>query len=80
MIVQTYYATRPDGVVLIRTYSDNNVWIQNQDGVLYEEAIDPQHLHRTYTETNIPIEPEPVPPEDISAEELVNILIGGEDE
>ena len=57
MIVVETYKTRLDGVVLIRTYSDAGYKIE-RDGVLYDEAIDPVHLNRIYTETTIPVENE----------------------
>lgn len=57
MIVTEYFRTRKDGVVLNRTYSDQNMLIE-RDGVTYSEAIDPAELNRTYTETDIPIETE----------------------
>lgn len=57
MIVTEVYRTRADGVVLIRTYSDAGYQIE-RDGVLYDEAIDPAHLNRTYTESTIPVENE----------------------
>jgi hypothetical protein len=34
----------------VRTWSDEGMMIQ-RDGTLYEEAIDPAELGRTYTET-----------------------------
>ena len=44
----------------IRSYSDKNVWIrQDQTGVLYEDAVDIPNLY-TYTETDIPIPREAV--------------------
>ena len=55
MIVTEYYMTREDGVVLKRTYSDEGFMIE-RDGVLYDEAIDPAELGRTYTETDQKIE------------------------
>ena len=55
MIVTEYYKTREDGVVLNRTYSDQNMMIE-RDGVRYSEAIDPAELNRQYTETDEPIE------------------------
>lgn len=76
MIIQEYYSTRNDGVRLIRTYSDLNVYIQGENGINYAEAVDPEEKHRTYTETNIPIEIAPEP--DISSEEILEILLGGE--
>lgn len=45
------------GWVLIKTYSDLGMMIrQDESGELYPEAIDPESSHRTYTETDIPIE------------------------
>lgn len=54
MVIQEYYTTRSDGVRLIRSYSNKRFMIE-RDGVMYDEAIDPEDLHREYTETNIPI-------------------------
>lgn len=51
MIVTEYYATRDDGVVLNRTYSDAGMMVE-RDGVRYSEAIDPAELNRQYTETD----------------------------
>ena len=55
MIVSLEYYTE-DGRLLIKTKSDRNMKIrQDQTGILYDEAIDvPDHY--TYTETDIPIE------------------------
>jgi hypothetical protein len=61
MIVTEYYATRKDGVVLNRTYSDAGFYIlQNETGIKYSEAVDPEDSGRTYTETDelIPVEEE----------------------
>ena len=56
MAIKTeFYRVREDGVTLVRTYSDINHYIE-RDGVVYSEAIDPEHLGRVYTETDIPIE------------------------
>lgn len=54
-IITEYFRTREDGVVLNRTYSDQNMMIE-RDGVRYSEAIDPAELNRQYTETDEPIE------------------------
>lgn len=54
-IITEYYTTRTDGVVLNRTYSDQNMMIE-RDGVRYSEAVDPAELNRQYTETDEPIE------------------------
>lgn len=59
---------------LIKTYSDQNVYIHG--GVPeanYTEAIDPVDANRTYIETDIPIEQE-----EVTAEEIVSILLGEE--
>ena len=59
MIKQEYYQTRSDGVVLTRTYSDEEMKIrQRETDILYDEAIDVEPLRYTYEETNIPIEEE----------------------
>ena len=50
MIVTEFYKTRSDGVRLVRTYSDAGKMIE-RDGVLYEEAIDPEDSGRVYVET-----------------------------
>lgn len=55
MIVTEYFATRSDGVVLNRTYSDAGYYIE-REGAQYSEAIDPAEYNRQYTETDIPIE------------------------
>ena len=59
MIVTEYFRTREDGVVLNRTYSDQNMMIE-RDGVRYSEAIDPAELGRVYTETD-----EAIPTEEV---------------
>ena len=56
-IVTEYFMTRSDGVILNRTYSDQNMMIE-RDGVRYSEAVDPAELNRVYTETDEPIEVE----------------------
>ncbi len=71
------------GMTLIRTYSDRGVKIHGgfPEGD-YDEAVDPAEFGRTYTETNIPIEEteasEEIPSENTNAEEILNILLGGE--
>lgn len=56
----------------IKTYSDAGLYIHGGNPEAdYEEAIDPAELNRTYTETDIPIEPD-----EAEAEEIVNILTG----
>ena len=52
MIRQEYYKKREDGVILYRTYSDNNkMIIQVETGIEYEEAIDVIPLKYTYIES-----------------------------
>ena len=56
MVVTEYYMTRPDGVKLNKTYSDQGFYIEQVGtGALYDVAIDPARLKRKYTETDIPI-------------------------
>lgn len=41
MIKYEYYMTRSDGVILVKTYSDSNKYIQqNETGIEYDVAID----------------------------------------
>ena len=55
----------------IYTYSDRGMKIHGgMPEADYDEAYDPIDSGRTYTETNIPIE------DDATAEELLNILTG----
>lgn len=73
MIVIEYYMTRPDGVVLNRTYSNERLMIEKvSDGTRYIEAIDPEGTGREYVETSEPI----VPGEETTAENIVDILLG----
>lgn len=56
MIKTELYTIRADGVRLYRTFSDSGKMIrQEQSGVLYSEAIDPEGAGATYTETDIDI-------------------------
>ena len=48
--------TESYGENLVRTYSDAGLKIVNGDGEIYDEAIDPAGLGRTYTETEELIE------------------------
>ena len=74
MIITEYYATRPDGVRLERTYSDAEVMIRNTaTGAEYAEVINPENSGRTYEETDIPCDPA-----ELTAEEALGILLGGE--
>ena len=58
MIRTDLYLTREDGVRLIRTYSDIGNYIINEQGVMYDEAVDIETSTHTYTETDIKIERE----------------------
>lgn len=56
MIVREYYRTRKDGVNLYKTYSNEGMYIlQNETGIEYEEAIDVENAPYTYSETDKPI-------------------------
>lgn len=70
-IVQEQYSI--DGREFIKTYSDLGMKIERQDGVIYDEAVDPVGTGRTYTETDIPIYP------NITASDVLTILLGGEE-
>ena len=55
----------------IRTYSDAGMKIvQNETGVVYEDALDVPESGYTYTETDIPIEDE------LSDSEALSIIMG----
>lgn len=69
MVKTEYYRTRSDGVVLNRTYSDENKMLIRNDGVMYSEAIDIEDAPYTYTESDEEIE--------LTAEEALNIILGG---
>ena len=57
MIKKEYYKTLEDGTVLVGTYSDSNHYIiQDGTGIEYSEAIDPENMNRTYTESEKTIE------------------------
>ena len=62
---------------LIKTYSDAGFKImQESTGTIYDEAIDPISMNRTYTETNIPIEEPDESEPSTEAEEILDILLG----
>ena len=57
MVKKEYYKTLEDGTVLVKTYSDSNHYIiQDGTGIEYSEAIDPENMNRTYTESEKTIE------------------------
>lgn len=62
-----------DGRILVRTYSDAGLQVC-RDNQCWDEAIDPLEMGRTYTEG------EPIQETEASAEELVDILLGGRDD
>ena len=72
MVKTEFYMERSDGVRLIRNYSDVGKYI-TRDGVIYEEAIDPEDTNRQYEETD-----EYIPVEELSSEEALSIITGGE--
>lgn len=73
MIVKEEFKTRADGVKLFRTYSDEGKQIiQNETGILYSEAIDVENAPYTYSESDEDVE--------LSAEEALELILGGEGE
>ena len=78
MIKTEFYSTLEDGTVLVRTYSDAGMYIiQNGTGMEYSEAVDPEKMNRTYTESDkkipedqLPKIEENAPSEETSAEEV----------
>lgn len=57
MVRKEFFETRPDGVNLYRTYSDEGYYlIQNETGAEYEEAIDVEGAPYTYSESDKKIE------------------------
>ena len=54
-----------------RTYSDT--YMVMRDGVEYTEAVDPIDTDRVYTESTTPLSDE------ITAQEALDIIVGGED-
>ena len=78
MVKTEFYATLEDGTVLVRTYSDAGMYIiQDGTGIEYSEAVDPEKMNRTYTESDrkipedqLPKIEENAPFEETSAEEI----------
>lgn len=67
MIKREHYATREDGVELIRTYSDKGVKIQKVGtGEIYDEAVDVMGAGYQYEETDTPVDTY----EDLNKEEV----------
>ena len=70
MIVKEEYKTRADGVKLFRIYSNaGKRIIQNETGIVYDEAIDVENAPYTYSESDEEVE--------LSAEEALDIILGG---
>lgn len=68
------YTTKEiNGVVYDYAYSDKGLKLL-RDGEEYDEANDPLGSGRTYTESSTPREDE----QDITAEEALDIILGGE--
>ena len=44
-----------NGRRLVKTYSDAGMMVENSEGVLYDEAIDPEESGRVYTESTTPV-------------------------
>jgi len=58
----------------IHTYSDTGMKIkQEQTGIIYDDALDVPEKGYTYTETN-----EPIQTENLTSQEILNILLDGE--
>ena len=73
MVIREKYMIRTDGVVLYRSYSDSGFKIvQKETGRVYDEAVDVETAHYTYSETDIPSEAD-----EISAEEALDIIVNG---
>lgn len=65
MIIDEYFMTRKDGVVLNKAYSDLHVYIED-NGVRYAEIVYPAHLEKHFIETDEPL------PDDNESEEVVD--------
>ena len=61
---------------LIRAYSDQGLKIAKEDGVPYDEAIDPDYRNRVYHKTDEAIDSILEDEEEISVEEALAIIIG----
>ena len=71
MIIQEHFDV--NGRDFIRTYSNSRRYVV-RDGIEYGEAEDPAEFNRAYVEGNI------IEGEDIDNDEIVSILLGGENE
>lgn len=67
------------GTDLVCAYSNNKMMIrQDETGNLYSEAIDPVYMNRTYTETDILIEPDEETPI-MEPQEALDVIFGGQE-
>lgn len=76
MIVKEEYKTRADGVKLFRTFSDaGKKIVQSETEIVYNEAIDVENAPYTYYESE-----EDIQTEEMTAEEVLSIILGGDEE
>lgn len=72
-MLRTELLTREDGVTLVRTYSDaGQLILQNETGLLYDEAVDVENSGYTYTESD------QMSDDTLTAEQALDILMGGD--
>lgn len=72
-IVKEFYKTRSDEINLYRIYSDEGKQLlQNETGIVYDEAIDVEDAPYTYSETG--------EAKELTAEEALELIMGGADE
>ena len=70
MIIKEFFMTRPDGVDLYRSYSDQGVRIRcDQTGAVYDEAVNVFDSGHTYTEMDEPIA-------ELTDSEALDIIMG----
>ena len=75
MIVQETFRVNPDSWELVRTWSDAGLMIrQVETGATYAEAVDIYPCPYTYEETDEPVDED----DEVSAQETLDILLGGE--
>ena len=70
MVIYDKYIT-DSGTERVKAYSDKSVMIE-RDGALYSEADDFAYQQRVYTETDIPIDPQPET--DLTVNDTLEIL------
>lgn len=64
---------------LIRHYSDKGVMLlQNETGIMYSDPVDVVPCRYTYTETDVPVDSENENGTGFSAEDALDIIVGGE--